>query len=283
MKLIIAFITFCLVLFIYLHVQFNLKTSDDLEMYELDEFSKDKLEEVCDMRQPVLLEFDNQKIIDTTNLAILQATYSAFELKIRNTKEEDFLYMPLSLANTKKLLDEDKDAKYISENNADFLEETGASKNFSYNDELLRPYMVSRCEYDLMTASQNATTPFKYELNFRNYFMVTQGSVTVKLTPPKSAKYLNTVYDYDNFEFRSPINPWTADLDKVKCLEFKLEKGKTLFIPAYWYYSIRFDDKDTSISCFKYRTYMNTVAITPYLAKSFLQQHNIKRETFAQL
>ena len=191
--------------------------------------------------------------------------------------------MPLSLANTKKLLDEDKDAKYISENNADFLEETGAVKHFSYNDEILRPYMVSRCEYDVMTASHNATTPFKYELNFRNYFMVTQGSATVKLTPPKSAKYLNTVYDYDNFEFRSPINVWSADLDKVKCLEFKLEKGKTLFIPAYWYYSIRFDDQDTSISCFKYRTYMNTMAITPYLAKSFLQQHNIKRETFAQL
>lgn len=256
-----------------------MKTSDDLEMYELDDFSKDKLEEVCDMRQPVLLEFDNQKIIDATNLATLQNVYSAFELKIRNTKEEDFLYMPLSLNNTKKLLDEDKDAKYISESNADFLEETGAVKYFSYNDEFLRPYMVSRCEYDIMTASKDATTPFKYELNFRNYFMVTQGSATVKLTPPKSAKYLNTVYDYDNFEFRSPINPWTTDLDKVKCLEFKLEKGKTLFIPAYWYYSIKFDE-NTSVSCFKYRTYMNTVAITPYLAKSFLQQHNIKREYF---
>lgn len=80
-----------------------MKTSDDLEMYELDEFSKDKLEEVCDMRQPVLLEFDNQKIIETTNLATLQTVYSAFEVKIRNVKEEDFLYMPLSLANTKKL------------------------------------------------------------------------------------------------------------------------------------------------------------------------------------
>ena len=213
MKLIIAFIVFCLVLFIYLHVQFTLKTSDDLEMYELDDFSKDKLEEVCDMRQPVLLEFDNQKIIDTTNLFILQATYSAFELKIRNVKEEDFLYMPLTLANTKKLFDEDKDAKYITELNADFLEETGAVKNFSYNDELLRPYMVSRCEYDILSASKGASTPFKYELNFRNYFMVTQGSATIKLAPPKSTKYLNTVYDYDNFEFRSPINVWEKEVE----------------------------------------------------------------------
>ena len=278
MKLIIAFIVFCLVLFIYLHVQFNLKTSDDLEMYELDDFSKDKLEEVCDMRQPVLLDFDNQKIIDTTNLATLQATYSAFELKIRNVKEEDFLYMPLTLANTKKLFDEDKDAKYITELNADFLEETGVVKNFSYNDELLRPYMVSWCEYDILSGTKCATTPLKYELNFRNYFMVTQGSATIKLAPPKSAKYLNTVYDYDNFEFRSPINVWTKEVDKVKCLEFELVKGKTLFIPAYWYYSIKFEE-NTSISCFKYRTYMNTVAIAPYLAKSFLQQHNIKRES----
>ena len=31
-------------------------------------------------------------------------------------------------------------------------------------------------------------TPLKYELNYRNFFLVTQGSIKVKLIPPKSAK-----------------------------------------------------------------------------------------------
>ena len=40
MEIIIGFFIFCLVLFIYLHVQFHLKTGEDLEMYEMDEPKK---------------------------------------------------------------------------------------------------------------------------------------------------------------------------------------------------------------------------------------------------
>jgi hypothetical protein len=65
--LLIGFFIFCLVLFIYLHIQFHLKTSEDLEMYEVEQPSKERLEEICDIRQPVLFDFDCQKIIDTTN------------------------------------------------------------------------------------------------------------------------------------------------------------------------------------------------------------------------
>ena len=57
MEIIIGFFIFCLVLFIYLHIQFHLKTSEDLEMYEVEQPSKDKLEEICDLRQPVLFDF----------------------------------------------------------------------------------------------------------------------------------------------------------------------------------------------------------------------------------
>ena len=73
MEILIGFFIFCLVLFIYLHVQFHLKTSNDLEMYEIDQASKEKLEEICDIRQPVLFDFDNQKIMvimNTSNIAI---------------------------------------------------------------------------------------------------------------------------------------------------------------------------------------------------------------------
>jgi hypothetical protein len=32
-------------------------------MYEIDQPSKDKLEEICDIRQPVLFDFDSQNFI----------------------------------------------------------------------------------------------------------------------------------------------------------------------------------------------------------------------------
>jgi hypothetical protein len=276
MKLIIGFTIFCLVLFIYLHTQFHLKTSDDLEMYELEETSKDKLEEICDLRQPVLFDYLNNSILDNTNKSILEETYPAFELKIRNINDKDPLYMPLPLHAANKLFAEDKQATYISERNDEFLNETGVDKHFRYNDAFLRPHMVSNCNYDILTGSTGAWTPFKHELNYRNYFMVTQGSVKVKLAPPKSAKYLRMINDYDNFEFRSPVNPWISDKDnKVKYLEFTLLPGKTLFVPAYWHYSIQFAE-NASVSCLFYRTYMNNVAILHHLALYALQLHNVK-------
>jgi len=286
-KIIIGLFIFCLVLFIYLHVHFHLKTSEDLEMYEIDEPSKDKLEEICDIRQPVLFEFDNQKIVETTNINYITSNYNAFEIKIRNANENDSnveLYIPLTLQSAIKLFDEDKESNYYSENNKDFIEETGVVKHFKHNDEFLRPYMVSNCNYDILMGSLGTCTPFRYEINYRNYFLLTQGSAQIKMAPPYSTKYLYPIYDYENFEFRSHVNPWApqakfaADFDKIKCLEFTLLPGKTLFIPSYWWYSIKLNTSNTSISCFHYRTYMNNLAITQYIALHALQIQNIKRD-----
>ena len=285
MEIIIGFFIFCLVLFIYLHVQFHLKTSEDLEMYEVEQPSKDKLEEICDLRQPVLFDFDCQKIVESSNKSYIANNYNAFEIKIRNVKDTDpnsELYIPLPLHAANKLFNEDTNSTYFSENNNEFLEETGVIKSLKYNDEFLRPYMVSNCNYDIMMGSANTCTPFRYEINYRNYYLLTEGSAQIKLAPPHSIRYLYPNYDYENFEFRSPVDPWSpqpkyiADFDKMKCLEFTLTPGKTLYIPAYWWYSIKFN-KNTSISCFNYRTYMNNIAVAPYIGMHALQIQNVKR------
>lgn len=281
MKIVLAFFIFCIVLFLYLHIQFHLKTSDDLEIYEIEQVSKDSMEEICDLRQPVLFDLENTKIIETTNKDYLLKNYPVFEVKIRGSPENENVPLTIELAN--KLFDEDKTECYFSENNSDFLQETGVFKNLQYHDELFRPYMVSNCYYDILMGSAKTATPFRYELNYRNFFMVTQGSVQIKLSPPKSSKYLYPIYDYETFEFRTPINPWNvqpkynADFDKIKCLELTLQPGKCLYIPAYWWYSIRFGE-NTSVSSLCYRTYMNNIAILPNIIMYGLQNQNIKHE-----
>jgi len=284
-KIIIGFFIFCIVLFLYLHIQFHLKTSDDLEMYEIEELSKDRFEEICDLRQPVLFDFPSEKIIQTTNKDYILNNYHAFDVKIRNALDTDYnseIYIPLGLRDACKLFDDDKSGCHYSENNNEFLQETGAIKSMQYNDEYLRPYMVSNCNYDILMASEGTVTPLRYNLNYRNYFMVTQGSVKIKLSPPKNGRYLHSVCDYENFEFRSPVNPWDpqpqfkADFDKVKCLEITVVAGKVIYIPAYWWYSIKFE-KGSSISSFYYRTYMNNAAICNHFGMYALQIHNVKR------
>jgi hypothetical protein len=284
MNIIFSILIFCLVLFNYLHVYFHLKTSDDLELYEIDLPSKMKLEEICDIRQPVVFNFENERLLETFQRQNIMDTYGAFDLKIRNVKEvseDSELYIPLAFSSAMKVLKEDTTEKYISENNADFLEETGLVKTFAYNDEFLRPPMVSNCGYDLVCAAAKCKTPFRYDVNYRNYYLVTEGEVKLKLAPPKSTRYLYQIKDYENFEFRSPVNPWQvqksyrADFDKIKCLEVTVTKGRMIFIPAYWWYSMEFAP-DTTLCSFKYRTYMNTVAILPKIVMQLLQRQNVK-------
>ena len=286
-EIITAFFIFCLVLFVYLHVNFHFKTGNDLEMFEVDDASKERIEEIFDVRQPVLFDFENKKIMETAHKDFITSNYQAFDVKIRNLADnvsETEMYVPLPLHAANKLFKEDKNSTFLSENNSEFLQETGVIKSLQYNDEFLRPYMVSNCNYDLLMGSEGTCTPLRYEINYRNFFLLTQGSAQIKLTPPQSTRYLYPTYDYENFEFSSPINPWNpqpnyrADFDKIKCLEFTLLPGKTIYIPAYWWYSIKLN-KETSIACFRYRTYMNNIAISPYIAMYALQIQNVQRNT----
>jgi hypothetical protein len=287
MQQFIATLIFCIVLFLYLHIYFQLKTSNDLEVYEIEQPSKDKLEEICDLRQPVIFDYQNDSLLESCKINTVAEHYSAFDVRLRNVKELDEntdLHIPITLKVALSLFNNDKDSKYIIEKNNDFLEETGLIKNFKYNDAFLRPPMVSNCFYDLVSASQNTETPLQYNVNYRNFYLVTHGKIKIKLIPPKSARYLYPTDDYENFEFRSPLNPWEiqrqykADFDKIKTLEIELTPGKIIYIPAYWWYSVKFMEPLTSVCVFKYRTYMNTVAILPKLCMKTLQRQNTKRE-----
>jgi len=291
MNIIFAILVFCVVLFIYLHIFFQLKTSNDLEIFEIEQPSKENLEEICDLRQPVTFEFNNERLNDTCSLKSIHSNYGAFDIKVRNLKnvdDESEMYIPLTLNAGIQLFHNDTEKKYISEKNQDFLEETGLIKSFRYNDAFLRPYMVSKCEYDIMTASDKIRTPFKYDINYRNFYLVTQGTMKVIMAPPKSSKYLYPNSDYENFEFSSPINPWDVqhqykpDFDKIKCLELILRPNTMLYIPSFWWYSFEFSD-NTSLCSFKYRTYMNTFANFPKYFIRFLQTQNVKRNVVKKM
>jgi hypothetical protein len=304
--LIISIFIFCIVLFLYLHIHFHQKRSNDLEVYEIDQPSKQRLEEVCDIRQPTTFEYYNDQLLTQLSYQTIHTSYRAFDINIRDvskiphpqstceehvkaqqkgTEQETVLYIPVTFKIAHEVLKKDREQKYISENNTDFIDETGLIKLFQLNDEFLRPYMVSKCMYDIMMASEKTTTPLRYEVNYRNYFLVSQGSIRILLIPPKDTRYLYPINDYDILEFRSPVNPWKVqpeyqdDFDKIKTLEVELFQGMVMFIPAYWWYSIQFISAETSVCTFKYRTHMNTLSIAPQLFLNILQNMNIKRDT----
>jgi hypothetical protein len=281
---------FMIVLFCYVHIYDNYNTSNDLEVYEIDKVSKDKLEEICNLKQPFLFNFDENLIINT-NLYGFNEHNNAFEINIRvnETEDQDSYYsnevlVPLILEKAKELFEKTDTITYFTEDNRDFLNESGIIKTIKYNDSYLRPYMVTNCFYDILSGSNNGYTPLRYDINNRNYYLVTNGYIDITLIPPKYSKYLYQQPDYELFEFKSPINVWDVqskyknDYNKSKSIRFTINTGKMLYIPPYWWYSIKFNNH-SAITTLKYRTCMNNVAILPNIILHYLQLYNIKRTT----
>lgn len=292
MDLIIATISFCVVLFIYLHVFYHLKRSNDLEIYELEQPSKDQLHEICDLRQPVLFDYElgTSGGLGTRNR--LRKDYGAFDINIKTLKqignnegednEEDTMEgVPIAFSSAMDALEGDKEGCLMIEDSEEFLKETGAIRDLRYNDTSLRPSMVSSCTYNWIAGADNVTTQLQYRLDYRNYITVTEGEVVLKLVPPKYGKYLHEERDYDRFKFTSPLNVWNIqekynmEFGKIKVLDIKLKPGKCVYIPAYWWYSIKCVN-NASICNMSYRTYMNNMAIIPQIALRFLQSKNTR-------
>lgn len=282
---------FTVVLFFYLHIQFHLKTSNDLEVYELDGPSKETLEEICDLRQPTRLTFSPEQL--RARLGTAADTYGAFDVKVRDCKapvdEDEDPYVPLRLDQAIPVMDADKEGRYFTESNADFLAETGLLKTLRAEDPFLRPYMVASCDYDYLVGSVGVRTPLRHEVANRTYLIVLTGRAHLKLAPPKTSRYLYAVNDYCNYEFRSPINPWDpqpqyrGDFDKVKCLDVTLEPGTAFFIPARWWYSMEFAEPRTQVALCRYATYMSMLATSPHTVRWALQTQNVQHRLAANL
>ena len=279
MEILINLLILTIILFLYIHIYNQIKTSNYLEVYEIENISKDKFEELCDLKQPLLI--NNIGLLDF-DIPHIQNNYGSFDIKITNKDATD-MFLPMKFLTAIELFDKDSSANYISENNKEFLEETSLIKEFSINDLFLRPIGTSSIEYDLILGSINSSTQLNYNLNCRNYYSVLTGSIEVTLCPPKDYKYLYINKDYENFKFTSmvdildPQDEYKNEFDKVKFLRLVLEPNRLLQIPAYWFFSIKILESNTLISNFKYTTYMNSLAMAPELFMKFLQKNNIKQ------
>ena len=188
-----SIIIFTIVLVIYIHINFHLKVSNDLEVYNIEKPSKDKLDEICDLRQPVIFDFNNEELNRNLNNKNLTDNYNIFDIQIRNIENHDDAtekYLSFTIDEAKHILSNNEKKIYYSEKNNDFLIESGLNKLLQTQDSFLRPAMVSKCDYDIIFGCDNCETPLRYELDYRNFYYVTEGDVEVKLIPPSAKKYL---------------------------------------------------------------------------------------------
>jgi len=292
MNFYIHLLIFILILFFYIHIVHQYKRSEDLEIYEMDYSSNAHLQEVCDVKQPILFEYRNvvPEFYETVTYDdLLDPQYASYDIKVKesadyfeNDVSVDYVVLPYSSGSN--LMKTDSKAAYFSENNEDFIEESGLMKGLGSNDDYLKPGLIVQTKYDIMLGSRGAVLPLRYHTNYRHFLSVNSGKIRVKMTPWKSSKYLYQHRDFETYEFRSPINVWKPskkyrnEMDKIRFLEFEVNPGFVLSIPPYWRYSIQYDDKvDTLICGFTYNSLMNAISNVPYFVKYYIQQSNIQK------
>ena len=166
MNYLLSVFVFICVLFFYIHIYHHFKTSNDLEIYTIDnDPTNERLEEVSNIKQPYVFYTSNNDLLDMFNLNFLMKRFGEFDIKIRditNFDDETQMYLPFQLKNSELLLQNDKKNKYITENNSEFIRETGLEKFLLANDEFLKPPLLSSSPIHiqiLLPVSPNTTSP----------------------------------------------------------------------------------------------------------------------------
>ena len=289
MNFLITFLIFILILFLYIHINDQYKKSEDLEIYEMDYTSNVELQKICNIKQPVIFEF--KKIHPNFFSDIIQfKKYENNDIQVKDVLDywnPNVLSVDpiiLSTSSFRTLIETDPKSHFFMENNQPFLEESGIVSQIGELDEYLKPSFNIHSKYDLIIGSANCVTPMRFHTDYRRFYVVTSGKITIKMTSWRSRKYLHPIIDYDNYDFFSKMNVWTSetnetttpinesnnnDLNKIKFLEFDVHAGYVLYIPPYWWYSMKIHE-DAEVVSVSYQTLVNVLSNISDISQYYL-------------
>ena len=301
MTTLMYFVIFILVLFLYIHITAHYKKSEDLEIYEADYTNSRELQEICDLKQPVLFDIKSvfpSKLLDAPNLEEIEraSEKSSYEIRIKDTT--DIRNQPdlggetilLPFRSGYGLIESDQKSRFFSENNTEFAADVIPSMRNT--DEYLKPQFTAQTKYDILFGSDKSNTALRYHTEYEKFFIVKAGKIQVKMTPWKNRNNLHVEDDYINYEFRSQVDVWNTqeqfkrDIDDIKFLEFEVIEGFILYIPPFWFYSIRFlngNSKPAIVESYTYNSIMNIAANLPKWGMYYLQQTNTKTNVLSNL
>ncbi len=281
MYLVINIFILILVLFIYIHICNNINSSNYLEIYEVEYTSKENLDDLCNTKQPII--FNNILLNNNISKEYLLDEFKNFNINLLNVNDiHNNISIPIMLQEAEELFKNDNSNNYISINNNNFLNETTLIKLLKNNDKILRPVGVSVMEYDILIGSRNSYTNLLMEYSVRNFIYVNSGSIEVTLTPFLYDKYLYSKKNDESMNKISDINIYNVNekhknnYNKIKFLQISISTNQLLFIPNYWYYSMKILEDNTLVSLYKYKTYSNCISLLPQYLLQYLQKHNIK-------
>ena len=240
------FIVCLLVIILYTHIRFHLKKNNELVVHDIRKPTKNDFERICDYMQPVKVRMGDE-------LSKISQLFTG-TIHIRNVKKTPS-YVSVDSETADRIFDQDKEQRYISERN---------TKKGEGCDSFLRPPLCSFHQFDYLRGSKGTATPFRYEHFNRHYLYVSEGTVKIRVATPNTSDVVDVINDTELFEFRTDVDPWTND-SLFRTKEVTLLKGDLLYIPAYWWHSIKYTTSASRVYVFKYHTYASVSSVLPYL------------------
>jgi hypothetical protein len=241
--------------FLTVHIQYHLKVSNSLDVYEINssssssqqEINQEYLDKVCQWRHPVFFQCPLSLMKQFTIESMLNK-YRDYDISLSQNKT-------VTLAEFFDTTDKSSTFS-LSQDNSEFLRETCLDDKLrQHYDRLFQPFGTINSIYDIIfIPSFNSTTEtmkktkLKRNTSYRTFLLFVQGEVdstTIRLHPPN--------YKRD-----------TQFVD----VDFKIP-NQCLFVPPYWTYSIMVkggggkERTTTTTTLFElqYFTLMNHVAV----------------------
>ena len=168
--MIVFLLVFIFALFIYIHVLFQWKVSNEIDIPHISLPNKDTLEQVADTHQPFLFEKDLESSLYLEGIE-------------REINVEKLGEAPIKVPH-KAMLSAVKKEPYLSQKNASFLERTQWMqdiKKLNVCDTLLKPHMNWKTAHDIIYGNKGVYTDLRCSAVGRNYFAVVEGYAELKL------------------------------------------------------------------------------------------------------
>ena len=289
MNILVTIVIFFVVLLVYTHILDEFKRGEDLEIYETDFVDNEQLNEICKLKQPILFGFKSTAPRVFDKLASKADVSRESNDAVQVFETTDFYTspppppaspaslpaFPLPFDSAVYLMATDQNHRYVTERNEVFMKESGLSRFLSRElNSLLRPaFGTIFSSHDLLFGSAHASTPCRYHVSSRYFIGVTSGKVVVRMSPWKSAKYLDPQSDYATFDFRTSVP--LATHDALKYMEFVVKPGSLLSIPPFWFYSIEFCSEDSLCFSSRYVTIANGFAHVDRIARYLWEQQSV--------
>ena len=139
-------------------------------------------------------------------------------------------------------------------------------KEFKIEDKVLELFNSIKPTLSLEKLSfwmgpKNSITPLHYDYDYYNVLMILEGKKEIILIHPKYSKYLYEIEEYNIGSSWSQVDIWNIDIQKYPLLKhitydkIILEKGESLYIPAFYWHSIRNIENSIAITYHYYTIY----------------------------